>query len=399
MNYRERILAAVKRKATDRIPWAPRMDLWYIANKAKGTLPKGFENLNTVGIANKLGCACYAVRADYTLPKPMEELILRGFGIDNHPDYPYRIELNSYPVNFSMNTECMETIIRAPAGELVSRIRQDQDMVKDGVSVPFVESYPIHSPKDIPAVAQIFNELEVIPLPEKYTKFKERIGDSGLAVAHGMHTASPMHLILHDLMPIDQFFYLYMDDRKLLDRLCESIAGFCEKILNAVLLCDSEVFFWGGNYDQNTTYPDFYSREIAPWLRKVGKKAEAVGKFVLTHTDGENRDLLPLYRESGFHVAESVCSIPMTSTSLKEFREGVGKGISVWGGIPAVALLEDSMSGREFHTYLDTLFSELGTGEGLILGVSDNVPPAASFVRMEEIARRIEEFGSVSPES
>ncbi|TFH38899.1 MAG: hypothetical protein E4G96_09790, partial [Chrysiogenales bacterium] len=159
------------------------MDLWYIANKAKGTLPQGFENLNTVGIARKLDFACHAVRGDYTLPKPREELILRGFGIDNHPDYPYRIELNAFPVSFKADGEGFKTVIRAPAGDLVCHIRQNAEMVKEGVSVPFVESYPIRTPDDIEAVAQVFEALEVVPMPQNYVKFRDRVGDSGVAVA------------------------------------------------------------------------------------------------------------------------------------------------------------------------------------------------------------------------
>ena len=77
-----------------------------------------------------------------------------------------------------------------------------------------------------------------------------------------------------------------------------------------------------------------------------------------------------------------------------EVRAGVGEA-AVWGGIPSVALLPDSMSDDAFERYLDELFAELGTGERLILGVADNVPPDADLGRMERIEERIEAFGAV----
>jgi hypothetical protein len=42
-------------------------------------------------------------------------------------------------------------------------------------------------------------------------------------------------------------------------------------------------------------------------------------------------------------------------------------------------------------------FAELGTGDHLILGISDTTPPAADYARLKEIARRAEAFGPVRP--
>ena len=50
-----------------------------------------------------------------------------------------------------------------------------------------------------------------------------------------------------------------------------------------------------------------------------------------------------------------------------------------------------------FERYLDEVFAELGGGDHLIFGVSDNVPPDASLDRLERIKERIEAFGPVEP--
>ncbi len=396
MTHRERMTAAVNKQPVDEIPWAPRMDLWYIANRASGTLEKRFENKNTVEIAREMGIGCHAVRADYTLKRPKEDLILRGFGLDNHPDYPFRIELKKFPVEFEADAENLKTTIKTPAGELHTHIWTSLDMLKDGISLPFVKSYPIESKDDFEAVAQVFENLEIIPTPENYKAFQDRTGDQGLTMAHVLSAASPIHLMLHDMINMEQFYYMYMDHRDEMHALAKRMDVFFEKALDAALACDSEVFQWGANYDQNTTYPGFFEEEILPWLNRAGGKAEKAGKKLLSHTDGENKDLFALYRGSGIHVAESVCPAPMTKSSLKEIREEMGEDITVFGGIPAVALMEESMDDKEFNRYMDTLFEELGSGRGLILGVSDNVPPRASMQRMENVKERIKQFGPVS---
>ena len=42
----------------------------------------------------------------------------------------------------------------------------------------------------------------------------------------------------------------------------------------------------------------------------------------MTHTDGENRRLMPLYLRANFDIADSVCPAPMTRLSVDEFYEG-----------------------------------------------------------------------------
>jgi len=43
MTHRERLLAAMRGEPTDRLPWAPRMDLWSIALNSRGQLPEQYE--------------------------------------------------------------------------------------------------------------------------------------------------------------------------------------------------------------------------------------------------------------------------------------------------------------------------------------------------------------------
>jgi hypothetical protein len=87
----------------------------------------------------------------------------------------------------------------------------------------------------------------------------------------------------------------------------------------------------------------------------------------------------------------------MTRCSLKEVREGMGPKVTVWGGIPSVALLPSSMPDDVFEKYLHEVFTELGSGERLILGVSDMVPPDADLARLDRIKEKAAAFGPVRP--
>jgi uroporphyrinogen-III decarboxylase len=397
MTHRERMLAAMRGEGVDRIPWAPRMDLWYIAHRARGTLPIQFAGLTMVELAKALNLACHAVRADFTNLRTPQHLLLRGFGLDLHDDYPFKIEVVDLPVEYHHDDENYITSIITEAGEVSTHTQLTSEMLRNGISLPFIKSYPIEDKNDLEAVAQVFDHLEVIPTPHAYAEFQQRVGDQGVAVAAGLYAASPMHLLLHDLMSMEHFFFAYLENRDALNKLAERMEPFFDAVLDAVLQSDAEVIYWGSNYDQNITWPPFFEDEIVPWLKKASQRVHNAGKLLLTHTDGENEALLPLYPSCEFDIAESVCPYPMTACTLKEIREGFGSKTTVWGGIPSTSLLESSMDEGSFDVYLDEIFSELQTGERLILGVSDNVPPEADVSRFEKIQKIIEAFGHVSP--
>ena len=408
MTHRDRLLAAIDGHPTDQLPWAPRMDLWSISLAARGDLPTEFTGLDTAGISDVLGVACHAVRGDFTIPRDPGDLILRGLGFDNHPDYPFRVELDGLEADFHSDGENLRTTFRTPAGDIHTHLQMTAAMKREGISLPFFQSYAIESVDDLDAVARIFEHLRVVPTPERYAAFHQRIGDRGLAVAAGPLAASPIHLMLHELMAMDRFYYMYADARQALEDLALHMEPFYQAALEAVALCDAEVVFWGANYDRDLTWPPFFREQITPWLQRVADRLHAAGKRLLTHTDGENEGLLPLYPECRIDVAESVCPQPMTRCTLRQVRDGLRQdipgqdtpvqGITVWGGIPSVALLPDSMSGAAFEDYLDGVFAELGSGDHLILGVSDNVPPDADLDRLARITERAATFGPVTPQ-
>jgi hypothetical protein len=390
------MLATIRGEPTDRIPWAPRMDLWYIALRARDTVPERFAGLNTAEMADELGAACHAVGADFTVSGG-RDVSLRGLGIDNHSDYPYRVELLDLPVHFEEHDGHLKARIETSSGDVTTHLKLTREMAGGGISLPFVESYAIESPDDFDRVAEVFEHLHVIPTPDSYASFDSRVGHRGIPVARGPIAASPVHLMLHELVAMDRFFYLYTDVRDRIYALAERMAPFFDALLDALAGSSAEVVFWGANYDQNLTWPPFFEAEIKPWLRKVSSRVHDAGKLLLTHTDGENQALFPLYHGCGFDVAESVCPAPMTRCSLSEIRQEFGPAVTVWGGIPSVSLLPGTMDDATFESYLDDVFANLGTGNRLIFGVSDNVPPDADLSRLEHIRDRIVDFGPVNP--
>ena len=401
MNERDRMLATLRGEPTDALPWAPRMDLWAIAQKARGTMPERFAGKNTAEIADVLGVGCHAVRADWTMVPQLErdprDFMWRAFGFENCWDFPFRLEMHDLKVDFKYEYGKYWTTIHTPAGDVETYMEYEVSMEKNGITAPEIKKYVLPDPTDWEAVALVYENLEVVPTPEAYWSFHERIGTRGLALAQGPNSASPMHAILHMLMPMEAFFYAYMDVPDDLHKLAERMTPFYERILDVCCESAAEVVWWGANYDQSTTWPPFFASEIVPYVRMVGDRLRAAGKFMASHCDGENDKLLEYMPTARFDIAESVPTEPMVKRSLKELREGFGEPTTVWGGLPAVAFMDGPMPDDSYDAHMDRVFAELGSGKRLILGVSDNVPPDALIHRLEDVTERVRAFGPVTP--
>ncbi len=398
MTERERTLAALRGQAVDQIPWAPRMDLWYIANEARGALPSRFAGLDSVGIAQELGTACHTTGNDRASSVCQEAKRLTCLGLDSHPDKPFRVALEGLPIEQRRDEINEWTTIHTPAGEITAHRVYTPEMRRNGISSPFAKKPPIQSVEDLPAIAEIFERVVVQPAPDGYADYHRRVGDQGLAIAKGPSSASPLHMVFHELTHPQEFFYLYADSLPELRELAEHMTPYYEAALECLATSDAEAVMWGANYDQDLTWPGFFAAEISPWLRKVADRLHAAGKLLITHCDGENEALMELIRDSGADVAESVCPSPMTKQTLREIRARWSPAVAVYGGIPSVMLLADLYSEGDYAVYMDHLFAELGTGERLVLGVADMVPPDADLGRLEDIKRRIQKFGPVIPE-
>ena len=102
---------------------------------------------------------------------------------------------------------------------------------------------------------------------------------------------------------------------------------------------------------------------------------------------------MDLIRNSGMHVAEAVCPWPMTKVRIDEYYRRWADKLTIFGGIPSILLLQESISEESFEEYLDHLFKAVAPGRRMILGVADSVPPAAVYERIVRIGERVEKEG------
>ncbi len=94
MTHKERMLKTARGEWADRLPWAPRIDLWFSANSIRGTLPAKYPKQVTLDeIADDLGGGYHKIAPDFLRIRSPGGNIDRGIGIYHLWGMAYRPEL------------------------------------------------------------------------------------------------------------------------------------------------------------------------------------------------------------------------------------------------------------------------------------------------------------------
>ncbi len=390
MTHRERILKTMRGEMADVIPFVPRLDLWWLGNASRGTLPQEFAGMGPDEISRAEGWPVYHMVPAFADVGSMDDVLHRAIGLFNFKQSVYGWRF-SPDVEVRTHDENGQQIIEyhTPLGMVRTAGGLTEAMKRAGASLGWVQEHILKRVEDYRIVGHIFENIEVFPQYAGAAEYIAKVGDDGVAAAGGPTLgASPMHMIQKDLIDTTRFYYAYKDHYPHMRDLAERIEVYFAKVLDVISQSPAEVVLWGANYDDMITYPPYFEREILPWLRKASEVLGSRGKIVATHTDGENRGLMDLIRDSGVHVAESVTPYPMTRVTLEEYyRRWRGK-LTIMGGIPESLLLRESTSDEDFEAFLDNLFAKLIPGDRLILGTADSTPPDAVFDRLRRIADR-----------
>ena len=396
MTPKERMLRAARGEWADILPWVPRIDLWYNANSLQGTLPAKYRRGVTLDeIADDIGGGYHKIVPDFLNARSPEDTIDRGLGIFRLKGMPYRAELAGVEREVKKEGNATFVTYHTPLGSISCKILYTEEMRRAGVSITWISEHVIKDPQDYKIVGYIFKNIKVIPDYENYLEFQRQVGDKGFAAARGLAAASPMQQIMRDFLDATQFYLEMYDHPQEMRQLGEDLEPYYDQLFQVLANSPAEVVFHGSNFDEMITYPPFFRNYIMPYLQRLADMLHARGKLLICHCDGENQGLLDLIAESGMDIAEAICPQPMTKITISEVKKSFKGKVTIFGGVPSVALLEQSMSDEEFERFMKNLFQEIVPGDRFILGISDTTPPDAKFERLFRITEMVQEWGKL----
>jgi hypothetical protein len=394
MTHKERMLRAIRGEQADWLPWTPRIDLWYNANSSRGTLPSKYPaDISLDAIADDLAGGYHKITPEFMKTRSPDDMIDRGIGVYRLWGMPHRAELVGVEREVKQEGNATQVVYHTPVGSVSCKTVYSEEMRKAGISIPWISEHVIKDPRDCRAVGYIFKNIKVEPAYENYLEFHRQVGEKGLAVAFGHNAAGPMHHILKQFFDATAFYLEIYDHPKELRQLCEDMDPFFDQVNRVLAGSPAEVILYGSNFDEMITYPPLFRDHMMPYLQRFSDLTRPKGKFLLCHCDGENKGLMELIAESGIDVAEAICPRPMTKVTITEVKKAFRGKVTIWGGIPSIALLESSMPDQEFEKYMEGVFKEIAPGDRFILSVSDTTPPDAKFERLFRIGEMVQERG------
>ena len=392
--YKERMLKASRGEWADWLPWVPRIDLWHNSNSMRGTLPAKYRKDATLDeIADDIGGGYHKIVPEFLNVRSPEDNIDRGIGVYRLWGMAYRPELVGVEREVKREGDATLVTYHTPLGSVSCKFIYTEEMKRAGASITWITEHVIKEPEDYKTVGYIFKNMKIVSDYDNYLEYQRKVGERGFAAAFANLSASPMHHIMKEFLDATQFYLEMFDHPKEMQGLCEDMEPFFDQIFRVLAGSPAEVIFSGANYDEMITYPPFFRDHIMPHLQKLADLLHPKGKLLLCHCDGENKGLLDLIPESGMDIAEAVCPQPMTKVTISEVKKALKGKVTIFGGVPSVALWEESMSDEEFENFMRDLFYEIAPGDRFILGVSDTTPPYAKFGRLLRITEMVQEWG------
>lgn len=369
MTNRERILAIMEGRTPDRIPWIPRLQIWYEANRRAGTLPEAYRNLSL-----------REVEQDVFGGTAARDGVICRLKLDG-------VEVRTHQVG------SMETLTEyiTPVGSVSTRLRGTEQLRGAGIQDAEVE-FMLKARQDYGVVEYIFEHSRYVPAYEEYERYEAEVGEDGYPMVNCGDC--PFHHWLRALAGYDQAFYHLNDYPNEVERLLAVITDhFKATLWRHMLDSPARLLMHGHHLSSQMTPPPLFEKYIIPYYRELSPQIQSRRKVLALHGDNDTRHILSHIERAGFGMVECFVTAPMVQTTLAEARAAWGDRVIIWGGVPS-AILEDPFTDDQFEAYMEEVFRAIAPGKAFLLGIADNAMPGSKIRRIQRITEMVEERGA-----
>jgi hypothetical protein len=369
MTGKERMLAVLRGEHPDRIPWAPRLEVYYHAHLANGTLPAKYRGWDVRSIYRDQGME-YHGREAITCRTHVKglETVRRQKGDEVRMEYI------------------------TPVGSVYTLYRQSEELREQGIGMLEVE-HMIKGPADYDVVEWMYQNTVVEPAYEEFLAHQHDCGDEGVSQdLSGHHRYTPVDYLMREIIGWNDCYLHLYDYPEKFERLLRVMVDAEWEVNRVRAASPALVVAHGAHFDSQMTPPPIYKTYFLPYMKEMTAYYHQHGKVVLAHLDADLTGLEEMVLESGFDIGECVTTFPLVPTTLERLREVWGNRLIIWGGLPSTILAEP-YTDEEFETYMREVFRIIAPGDAFILGVADNVMGNTHWDRMERVLPLIEEYG------
>ncbi len=387
MTHKERFLSVINSVKPDRIPFVPRLEIWYRDNKRRGTLPEKYRDMELIDIIKQLDVGHPGRETSLfdTVKHNIEvEVFMKGDDLYQVTKTPYGDLTESYVTD----KQLMAELGISPTDSFEKFMVNGKPVMGLGQ-----KDYMIKDESDYKKVKHIIENTEYIARYDRYNEYCKEVGDLGLCTTYSGY--DPMFVVLHDYIGYNNAYLELCDNEELVEDLFRAQERKTFELQDILINSpkDSQVILHGEHYDTMMTPKPIFDKYMMPYMKAFSEKLDAVGKQLCVHSDADAKMLLGSFIDAGIRVADCFCTYPMATVTMEDALIAWEDKIVIWGGIPSNIVVPLSTNDYDFDSYIDNYFNLLAKYKHrVIVAIADNVMPEADMGRVEKIAKMAADF-------
>lgn len=359
MTPKQRLLAALRGRPVDRVPWSPFLAYFWEAQ------PPAVRERGQVAFLEEIG-------AD-----PLLRGSVRLFSVKHQRCEIQTVERGSEKF----------TYYRTPVGELTAR-----HVYSPAGDTWFIMDHPVKTEADFQVLTYINEDMVVEPAFAEYLAEAEALGERGLHIPIiGTESKTSFQSLLEYWVGTEELVYALMDYPKAVEECLAAMRMNSQKSVEISVESPAEGFiFWEDSSTTNIS-PAMFERYTAPEIDGWGHAIHDAGKLLIHHACGHLRNLLPAMGRTAIDAIESIPPPPTGDVELWAAQAAVPDHIGLIGGIEPTVFLNSTLD--ELDGYVRKLLQQVATPR-FVLANSDSCPPGVSEEKFRLVTAIVNEAGA-----
>lgn len=355
MTPKQRLLAAIKGEASDRLPWSPFLAYFWEDQ------PLSVQDMGQLRFLEEMGA----------------DPLLRGF------QTLWKPKRTKCTVVESVDGNEKQVVYETPVGSLKERY-----VYTPAGNTWFLMEHAIKTEDDFKVLTYIYEDLKVLPHVKDFAEEHRSVGERAMCLpVIGTEGKTCFQSMVEHWVGTEELVYSLMDYPEAVE---ECLAVMQKKAVETVRISaesPAEAFiFWEDSSTTNIS-PAYFEKYAMPEISNWSEILHDAGKYLVHHACGHLKALLPLMAQTGVDMIESVSPPPTGNVELWEAREILPQNIGLVGGIEPTVFLNSNM--EELDAYVRKLIEKM-QGARFILANSDSCPPGVAcekFKRVTDIVK------------
>ncbi len=272
--------------------------------------------------------------------------------------------------------------IHTPVGEL-SRVEQ-REPIHGHTST--VEHY-IKRPQDYAVMEFVYEDAVYRDNYHAIREAQDIMGERGLLIIRV--AKGPIQEILYQMTGLERFAIDFYEHPELIDSLYELMVLRYDELYDLAAEAPAEILQAADNITADVVGVERFRRYCMPCYERHSRRLAGTGKRLAVHMDGRLRALMTPIGEARFDILEAFTPAPTGDTTVREAREAWPKK-ALWLNFPSSVHIQESQA---IAAHTRRLIDEAGSKRGLVIGISEDVPPEHLRRSLGMIAATIQEVG------